>query len=306
MRSILTALLALAIIAAAHAQSPVHDDEAPLPCQSCAKWNREQPPFQIYGNTWYVGVRELGAMLITGAQGHILIDGALPQSAAIIRKNVEALGFQMRDIKLILNSHEHFDHAGGIAALQRMSGASVAASPAAARVLRAGVIGPDDPQYERKKPTRIPRVAQVRTVADGEVVRLGELALTANFTPGHTPGSTTWTWQSCEAGKCLDIVYADSLNAISTGDFRFLGDARRPDISASFMNSIARMAGLKCDIVIAVHPGLTDTMEKRAERRPEKNTFIDPAGCRTYAADAADRLERRLAREGSPDWEKTR
>ena len=106
------------------------DDENHLHCDNCDEWNEPQAPFNIFGNTWYVGTGGLSAILVTGPEGHVLLDGALPQSAAQIQANIEALGFRIGDVKLIVNSHEHFDHAGGIAALQRASGATVAASAA--------------------------------------------------------------------------------------------------------------------------------------------------------------------------------
>src|SRR5262245_36889690 len=169
-------------------------------------WNAPQEPFRIFGNTFYVGTVGLSAILITSDQGHILIDGALPQSATIIEANIRVLGFQLRDVRLLLNSHEHFDHAGGLAALQRATGARVAASPAAARALRQGHPTPEDPQYQSGMKAPFEAVKNVETIADRTAVRIGPLAITANFTPGHTPGATTWSWRSCDATRCVDLV----------------------------------------------------------------------------------------------------
>ena len=119
----------------------------PSPCTQCAEWNVSQEPFRIYGNTYYVGVHGLSSILITSPQGHVLIDGDLPESAPKIAANIRALGFRIKDVKLILNSHVHYDHAGGIAELHRLSGATVAASKFTARALEIGRSGPDDPQY---------------------------------------------------------------------------------------------------------------------------------------------------------------
>lgn len=263
-------------------------------CTYCKEWNQPQKPFNIYGNTWYVGTSELSALLITSPKGHILLDGALPQSAPLIEKNIKALGFKMKDVKLIVNSHEHFDHAGGIAALQRASGAAVAASAIGARVLRDGVIGKDDPQYDPTQDPRISPVDKVRIVADGETVTVGGLAVTAHMTPGHAPGGTTWTWSSCDKGRCLDMVYADSLTPVSTDGFRFT-DA--PALVSTFRETIAKVAALKCDVVVSIHPGFTDIMEKLAARTAASNPFIDAKGCLSYADDALQRLEKRLASE---------
>ena len=263
-------------------------------CTSCAEWNKPQRPFKVYGNTWYVGTAELAALLITSPKGHILLDGALPQSAPLIEKNIKALGFQMRDVKLILNSHEHFDHAGGIAALQRASGAHVVASAIGARVLQDGVIGKDDAQYEAGLDPRIDKVGKVRAVGEGETITVGALAVTAHMTPGHAPGGTTWTWSSCEHGRCLDIVFADSLTPVSADAFRFT-DA--PQVVASLRESIAKVAALKCDVIVSTHPGATDTMAKLARRTEDVNPFIDAQGCRNYAAGASKKLDARLASE---------
>lgn len=266
-------------------------------CTSCAEWNKPVAPFNIYGNAYYVGTEGLSSVLVTSPQGHVLLDGALPQSAPLIQKNIEALGFKMKDVKLILNSHAHFDHAGGIAALQKASGATVAHTAHGAQVLRDGTPGPDDPQYDPKERAYIPKVAQVKEVKDGETLSVGPLRFTAHTTPGHTPGGITWTWQSCEGGKCLDMVYADSLTMISTDGFYYTGGPGYPDRSASAKASIAKVAALKCDIVIAAHPSATDAFGKAAAKTAQSNPFIDPEGCRKLAAGAAQKFEERLQRE---------
>jgi len=288
-----TSLATIALLLAAHGAQA----QDAINCSSCAEWNKPAAPFNIHGNTYYVGTAGLSAILVTSPQGHVLLDGALPQSAPLIRKNIEALGFQMKDVKLILNSHAHFDHAGGIAALQRASGATVAHSPHGAQVLRDGTPGTDDPQYDPKERATIPKVAQVKEVADGEQLAVGPLRFTVHYTPGHTPGGTTWTWQSCEGGKCLDVVYADSLTPVSTDGFHFTGGANYPDRSADFRKTIDRIAGLKCDIVIAAHPGFSDAFNKAAAKTAQSNPFIDPDGCRKLAAGARKSLEARLQRE---------
>ncbi|MDQ1919957.1 subclass B3 metallo-beta-lactamase [Massilia pseudoviolaceinigra] len=287
--------LALAITATGMAAAMAED----VKCDLCEEWNQPQQPFRIVGNTYYVGPRGLSAVLVTGDQGHILLDGALPQSAPLIMRNIAVLGFRIEDVKLIVNSHAHGDHAGGIAQLQRASGATVAASVLAARALRAGLVGPDDPQYKANNPDRFPKVAQVTEVADGGVLRVGALAVTAHLTPGHTTGGTTWSWQSCENGRCFNVVYADSLNPMSQDGFRFLGNATEPDRSASFQASIDKIAALKCDVMIAVHPGFSNLLEKHAARTSGSNPFIVPGECRTYAASAHQRLAKRIKSEAS-------
>jgi metallo-beta-lactamase class B len=262
-------------------------------------WNTPQTPFRIFGNTYYVGTAGLSAILIASDAGHILIDGALPDSAPLIEANVRALGFQLRDIRLILNSHEHFDHAGGLAALQRATGARVVASPSAARALQQGHPTPEDPQYRSSLKAPYPAVKNAETIADGTALRVGPLTITPHFTPGHTPGATTWSWRSCEGTRCVDIVYADSLTPVSDDGFKFTGDEKRSSIVDVFRRSIARVAELPCDVILAPHPEFIALSNKlmRLKERPEVNPFIEDNACRSFAAAARKRLEQRIAGE---------
>lgn len=292
MKAVLAALLGL-MVAAGNAQA---QDDA-VQCGDCAEWNQPVKPFNVYGNTWYVGVNGLSSLLVTSPQGHVLLDGGLPQSAPLIAANIKALGFRIEDVKLILNSHAHWDHSGGIAALQRASGAEVVASEAGALALQRGTNGEDDPQFQADPVVHVAKVEKVRVVREGEVLKLGPLRVTAHMTPGHTPGGTTWSWTSCEGQRCLNVVYADSLNAYASGDFKFTGKGKSPDISALFAASIAKVAALKCDIIISVHPGPTDVLEKAAARTARRNPFINANGCREYAAASGKLLAKRLAQE---------
>jgi metallo-beta-lactamase class B len=269
---------------------------ASIDCEPCADWNRDQAPFQIFGNTYYVGVRGLSSVLITSADGHVLIDGALPQSAPLIARHVEQLGFEMSDVKLILSSHVHYDHAGGIAELQKLSGAKVVASDIAAKVLRTGKVDRNDPQYEVMKP--YPGAKNVEALGARESVEVGRLQLHVIHTPGHTPGGTSWTWTSCAAERCLNVIYGDSLNAVSDDSFKYSGDERWPDARSDLTASIAAIAAAPCDILIAAHPdftGLLTLIDERGEG--DRAQLIDSSACKRYAAAAQERLEKRLDSE---------
>lgn len=287
-------LFAATLLLTAAFPSLAHDA---IDCKQCKQWNVPQKPFKIHGSTYYVGTAELSSILIAGKDGHILIDGALPQSAPLIAASIRELGFRIEDVKLILNSHEHFDHAGGLAALQHASGAQVAASPSAAAALERGTVGEDDPQYSAASPTMLQKIANVRVLRDGETLKVGGLAVTAHFTPGHTPGGTSWAWRSCEGASCANIVYADSINPISEDGFYFTGNGQHPDRSAAFKRSIDKLASLPCDIIVSVHPGVTNIMDKLARRTPQHNTFIDAASCKAYTDNGYKALAKRLARE---------
>jgi metallo-beta-lactamase class B len=270
--------------------------DPPKICTRCVEWNAPLDPVRLFGNTYYVGTAGLSSVLITSERGHILLDGGLPQSAEDIDRHIRRLGFRTEDVRLIVNSHGHFDHAGGIHALAAASGATVAASASGADALRRGENTTDDPQYGfGHENNRFPRIAKVRVVKDGETLRVGPLAITAHATPGHTPGSTTWTWKSCEGPRCLDIVYADSLNAVSAPDFKYSSD---PPRVAAFRKSIALVGSLPCDVMVSVHPEFTNLAEKIARKAAgDTGAFIDSQGCGTYAADALKTFDRRLAQE---------
>lgn len=267
-------------------------------CPQCAEWNRPHVPFRIHGNTYFVGTEGLSAVLVTSDEGAILIDGGSPESAALIAANIETLGFRIEDVKLIVNSHAHFDHAGGIAELQRLSGATVAVSAWSAEAMRAGTTPRGDPQFG----TGIPfaPVAGVEMIEDLDTLTVGPIELTAQFTPGHTPGGTSWTWKSCEGEDCIDIVYADSLTAVSADGFLFTRSADYPTAVEDFQASFARVEGLPCDILISPHPGFSELFAAKARggADAEPNAFIGAEVCRNYVATAREGFEREEAEQG--------
>ncbi len=275
--------------------------DSPIQCDACAEWSRPREPFPLFGNTYYVGPMGVSSLVITTSSGLVLLDGALPQSAAAISANIRKLGFRPEDIRLILNSHAHFDHAGGIAAMQKLSGARVVASALSARALERGWPTEDDPQYQsgRESKLRYAPIANVEKVGDGQALTVGDVTITAHLTPGHTPGSTTWTWRTCEAERCLDVVYADSLSPIADPGFRFEGDASHPSVVAAFRHSIEAIDRLPCDLLVTVHPESMHLDEKLAARAKgaSPDPFIDANACHAYAAGSLQALEKRLAAE---------
>jgi metallo-beta-lactamase class B len=293
-------MMALAAVLSFAQAPPALRPDPPITCDACDEWNQPREPFRIFGNAYFVGTAGLSAILITSERGHILLDGGLSQSAPVIDANIRKLGFKTEDVKLIVNSHAHYDHAAGIAALQRLSGAIVAATASGAQALQRGENTPDDPQYGfGREANAFPAVKHVRVVKDKEVIEIAGLAIQAHDTAGHTPGSTTWTWRSCEGTRCLNLVYADSLTPVSAPGFRFTGDAKTPSRVETFRQSIATVAALPCDIVISTHPGATnlDRKLKRRLERPAVDPLIDPQGCHLLAALATKQLDARIAEE---------
>lgn len=272
----------------------------PIAAEYAARWLAPQPPKRIYGNAYLVGFRKMNVALIDTGAGLILIDAALPQSVGAVEANIRALGFKLRDVKFILSTEPHYDHAGGLAALARDTGATIVASAPAAKTLLQGHSDADDPQFGQLPD--LPAVTgPLRLVRDGEVVKLGSVRVTAVATPGHTAGSTIWRWRSCEAGRCLNMVFASSINPVSVDTYRF-SDPAHTAIVATFRNTIARIGTLPCDILFTAHPDDSggDVAFARFEQQPTPNPFIDPAACRKLSASYTKVLDARLAKETKP------
>jgi metallo-beta-lactamase class B len=277
-------------------QASTFKADPPHQCDDCPTWNKAREPFRVFGNTYYVGTDGLSALLVTGDAGHVLLDAGLAQSAPLIDANIRKLGFKTEDVKLIVISHGHFDHAGGANALQRHTGATVAASASTADAMRRGENTPDDPQYGfGRQFNGFPAVKNVKVAADQEVLTVGKTAITVHLIPGHAPGSAAYTWQSCQDGKCLDMVYADSVTSPSAPGFKY---GNRLE---SFQKSIEKVAALPCDIILSPHPQFTQVDQKLKRRAELKGSgpdpFIDPNGCKAYAAAGMKQLEARRAQE---------
>ena len=255
-----------------------------------AAWTKPAPPVRIHANTYDVGTCGITSILIVGSDGDILIDGGPEEAADLIADNIRALGYRLTDIKYLLNSHEHFDHAGGLAKLQRLTGAQLVASQAQSEVLRSGIPAKDDPQFGVLKSVPPARVDHV--VTNGEMVRLGNIAVIATATPGHTEGALTWHWGSCDGGVCRQIVYADSLTPVSSDSYRFTD---HPLYVSVFRRSIASVAKLDCDILLTPHPSQSNLPERFALGKP----LLDENACRDYAAARSKDLDARLAKEAA-------
>jgi metallo-beta-lactamase class B len=256
-------------------------------CKDRDGWDDPAAPAEIFANTYYVGTCGISAILIAGKKGSILIDSGTDRGATLIAQNIRDLGFPLSSVRILLHSHEHLDHVGGMGRIQKLTGAQLYASPTAARVFATGIATGDDPQVGLNKPFPTARVDRI--IADGEIVRLGNLWLTGVATPGHTPGAMSWHWVSCDGGVCRSIVYADSLSPISRDDYRF---SDHPAYLAAYRRSINRIAALDCDILLTPHPSASGMFERFAGKSME-----NPNGCRDYAARLTKQLDERLAKE---------
>lgn len=302
MRSVVAIAFAAALASTGCAMQPQDESmpEAGMPatrlpspnrCADDAHWDDPAVPRHVYGNTWYVGTCGISALLVVSPQGAILIDGTTARSAPTVERNIAALGVPLRDVRTIVGSHEHADHAGGLAQLQRDTDATVLARAPAAATLRQGHADLGDPQFSNLGP--LPVVAQVETLEDGQVVRLGAtISLTAHATPGHAPGGTSWTWTECERSRCLRMVYADSVSAISDKPYRYID---HPEYVAAFRRSLDAIAALPCDILITPHPDASALWQRLPPIAAQP--LVDAGACKAYAERGREALEQRLAQE---------
>jgi len=259
------------------------------PATAASPMNQPQAPFRIADNLYYVGMSDVTSFLVVTRDGYILLDGGFDTSAPAILEHIRTLGFDPKKVKVLLNSHAHYDHAGGLAALKAATGATMMASAPDAPVLEAG--GTNDFALKFS----FPPVKVDRIVRDGEAITLGGVSITAHVTAGHTKGCTTWTLPVTIDGKTQQALFLCSLSVLS--EYRLIGDPNYPAQAADYERSFATLKALPCDVFLASHGmffGLRGKLAKlQAGAKP--SPFIDPQGCRTFLARAEDAFDQRLA-----------
>lgn len=270
-----------------------------LTAQSRPEWTRPFPPFRIAGNLYYVGSEDLASYLIVTPKGDILINSNLESSPPLIQKSVEALGFHMNDIKILLISHAHYDHCAGSAAIKRMTGAKYYVMAQDVSVVESG--GQTDFQYGSDKSIRFPPAHVDKALHDGDKVSLGGTALTAHLTAGHTRGTTTWTLDETESGRLLHVVIVGSPN-VNPG-YILVGNTKYPQIADDYRHGFEVLNALPCDIFLGAHGGYFDLQAKYDRwKSGDHNAFIDPAGYKSYIADREQAFESELKKQsqGNP------
>jgi len=248
-------------------------------------------PFRIAGNLYYVGATDVAAFLITGPEGHIVLDGGYPTTALMIMASIAKLGFDIRDVKVLLNSEPHPDHGGGLSVLQQASGATLWASDASADVLASG--GDD---RDGILPLRAlvwigivgyPATRVDHRFKDGDTIRVGPIALTAHITGGHTRGCTSWSFAVRDGDRVLNVVSACDLSALER--------MRYPEQAADFERSFRVLRSLPIDIWVTCHARQWGRYRKFIASRTAKNPvdpFIDPEGYRAYIDRAEEEFRR--------------
>ena len=262
----------------------------PAPAQTSfaeqrALWNQPIEPFRILGNVYYVGTAHIGAYLVTDGAGHVLIDGGMEESAPQIAENIRRLGFRVEDVRYLLINHAHWDHAGGLAELKRLTNASLVASAADSADLEHGA------NADRDDLAGFAAVGVDRHIEDGDQLRIGAVELTAHLTPGHTRGCTTWTMRTAEGERSFEIMFACSLTVAGR---RLVGPDRYPEAARDFAATFAKLRTMPADVFLSFHENQFDFEEARRRRLAgDVLAFVDPtqARRRVDAAEAAFRAE---------------
>lgn len=266
---------------------------APLPQLKAyevpAAWLTPIAPVRISDNVWHIGTASLTVLLIKTRDGAVLIDAGMPQQASLTLDNLKQLGVEPRDVRYILHSHAHADHTGPLAAVREATGATLVSNAESAMLLQRG--GAGDLHYGDT--ITFPPVHADQLVQDGESIELGGIAFTVHFTPGHTPGSMSWTWTDTRDGKPIRIAYVDSLSA---PNYKLANNPRYPGLVQAFRSSFATVRALPCDLLLTPHAeGSGWNYSDSARVHP------DPKSCAAYAETAERNLDQQLAQQaGQP------
>jgi metallo-beta-lactamase class B len=256
-------------------------------------WNQPVEPYRIAGNLYYVGASDITSFLIATPEGHIILDSGFEETVPIIRENLKKLGFKIADVKILINTHAHYDHAGGMATLKELTGAKLAVSEKDAALLARG--GTGDPQIGDRFPFR--PVQADRILRDGDQVSLGGTSLTARLTPGHTPGCTTWTMKVEEGGASRDVVFLCSTSILP--GVTLTSNERYPEMAEDFARTFQVLKSLPCDVFLAAHAFFYNGLGKAEKLRAgaKENPFIDPQGYRDFVALGEKRYREQLEKE---------
>ncbi|GAB2522822.1 subclass B3 metallo-beta-lactamase [Spirosoma aerophilum] len=261
---------------------------------------QRQDPFRIAGNLYYVGTKEMTSFLLTSAQGHVLIDGGYPGNTQMILQNISRLGFKINDVKILLNSHAHVDHAGGLAALQKASGAKLWISEPDAELIKRGGAGKRNLSlmnfliYTGLTSYPVPHIDH--EFRDGTTIRLGSIELTAYITPGHTPGSTTWTFPVRDGNRRLLAVDISSLTLIPSS---LVGEWYDAQLQAEFRQTFVKLRRIPADLFLGPHASFFNMAAKLRQRDTLADPiapFIDRAGYLAYIEQSEARF-RQAVRE---------
>ncbi len=254
--------------------------------------NQPQEPFRIIGNIYYVGAGDVTSYLIVTDKGHILLDTGFKETAPMIEQSIKKLGYSLADIKILLSTHAHIDHAGGLARLKELTGATFLAMDDEVGQYQAG--GKGDFAYGDTIP--FPPITPDRVLHDLDKVTLGGVELIARKTPGHTRGCTTWTMKVDDNGQTRDIVFVGSP---TINPAPLVNNSKYPNIVDDYRRQFAILKSLKCDVFLGAHGSYFDMKSKieRATANPATNPFLDPNGYTQFVQRAEQKFLGQLKKE---------
>ncbi|MEQ1780192.1 MAG: subclass B3 metallo-beta-lactamase [Hyphomonadaceae bacterium] len=263
---------------------------AALTASAQTNWNTPTEPFHVIDNVYYVGTEGLSAFLFTTPEGHILLDGATPQGAPMIEANIAKLGFKLSDVKVLLNSHAHFDHSGGLAQLKQDTGAKLYVMDGDVSAIEGGFyLGSESVKSMGAPPVKVDKVLH-----DGDTVKLGGFTLKANLTPGHSRGCTSWGATLQEGGKAYDALVFCSATVAAN---RITDPVQYEGIVADYRKTFAITKTMHVDIPLAPHPEFFQLLQKSEKAKAEPkgaNPFVDPAAFPALLAKLESDFERTL------------
>jgi metallo-beta-lactamase class B len=245
-------------------------------------WVTPYPAFKVIENLYGVGTLDLSVFLITTSEGHILINTGLEDSTALIRENIESLGYRLEDISILLTMQAHWDHVAAFSEIQEISGAKIWATEKDKRILEDG--GFSDPHFggrETFRPVKVDRI-----IRQGDLVSLGGLELMVHEHPGHTEGSASYSFKVREGGKDYDVVIAN-MGTINDGK-KLVVEPTYEGVSEDFAGTYRRQKEMPVDVWVAAHGSQYNLHEKYSPGQSyDPETFVDPEG---FVAEI-DRLE---------------
>jgi len=259
-------------------------------------WDEAFPGHRVVANLYSVGTFDLSSFLLTSDDGHILINTGMAGSTALIRDNIEALGFRLADVKILLTNQAHFDHVSAMAEIKELSGAQLWATAPDAKLLEDG--GFSDPLFGGSETFRPVSVDHI--ISDGDVITLGGTKLTVHEHPGHTAGSTSYSLRVRENGRDYNVLIAN-MGSINPGT-KFHEDETYPGIRDDYAKTFKSQKALDVDIWVAAHASQYGLHKKfKPGQAYDTETFLDPAGF----LDLVNKLEKRyltaLAEEKQTD-----
>lgn len=236
-------------------------------------WVTPFPAFRVIGPLYAVGMQDLSVFLITSDEGHILINTGLADSTQHIRNNIESLGFRLEDVRILLTMQAHWDHTAAMAEIKEITGAEVYATPEDARVLEDG--GFSDAHFggrESFEPVDVDRI-----IRQDDVITLGDLVITVHEHPGHTEGSSSYTFEVTENGRTYDVGVIN-MGTINGGK-RIVVDPTYEGVAVDFATTYNHQKKIPVDVWVSAHNSQYNMHDKYQPGQPyDPETFVDPAG----------------------------